>query len=215
MKGVWMRAMRRRMIWNDIRGNRLMSVTTWFFMAVSAFLLALTAYLAVSLLGSVDALMEQAKTPDFLQMHNGELDAEKLRAFAEEQKAVRDYQVLTFLNLENAMIRLNGHSLADSTQDNGVCVQSGSFDYLLDLENGRNLCGKCCARIPDLRYLFGYYQRGKNGKGGRYPKICDKYLRADHPRGSHGSCRRVDSSSACYVCSCCTIHEAACRKGPQ
>ena len=130
-----MGAMRRRMIWNDIRGNRLMSVTTWFFMAVSAFLFALTAYLAVSLLGSVDALMEQAKTPDFLQMHNGEVDEEKLRAFAGEQEAVRDYQVLTFLNLENAMIGLNGHSLADSTQDNGVCVQSGSFDYLLDLRD--------------------------------------------------------------------------------
>ena len=130
-----MGAMRKRMIWNDIRGNRLMSVSTWFFMAVSAFLFALTAYLAVSLLGSVDALMEQAKTPDFLQMHNGELDKEKLQAFAGEQKAVREYQVLTFLNMENAMIELNGHSLSDSTQDNGICVQSGSFDYLLDMEN--------------------------------------------------------------------------------
>lgn len=30
---------------------------------------------------------------------------------------------------------LEGHSLADSTQDNGVCVQSGHFDYLVDLEN--------------------------------------------------------------------------------
>ena len=30
---------------------------------------------------------------------------------------------------------LGGHSLADSTQDNGVCVQSEHFDYLVDLEN--------------------------------------------------------------------------------
>lgn len=30
---------------------------------------------------------------------------------------------------------LEGHSLADSTQDNGVCVQSGHFHYLVDLEN--------------------------------------------------------------------------------
>lgn len=43
--------------------------------------------------------------------------------------------MLTFLNMENAMIGLNGHSLSDSTQDNGICVQSSSFDYLLDMEN--------------------------------------------------------------------------------
>ena len=42
---------------------------------------------------------------------------------------------MRFLNLENSSIVLGGHSLADSTQDNGVCVQSRQFDYLVDLEN--------------------------------------------------------------------------------
>ena len=127
--------MKKRILWNDIKGNRLLAVTTWLFMAISAFMFALTCFLFVSLLTSVDTLMEKAQTPDFLQMHAGEIEETELLRFAEENEQVRDYQTLNFLNLENSSIILDGHSLADSTQDNGVCVQSGSFDYLLDLEN--------------------------------------------------------------------------------
>lgn len=116
-------------------GRGAAAVTTWLFMAVSAFMFALTCILFVSLLTSANTLMEKAQTPDFLQMHAGEVSEEELARFAEGYDQVRDYQTLNFLNLENGSITLNGHSLADSTQDNGVCVQSGSFDFLLNLEN--------------------------------------------------------------------------------
>lgn len=127
--------MKKRIIWNDIKGNRLLAATTWLFMAISAFMFALTCFLFVSLMTSVDMLMEKAQTPDFLQMHAGDVSETELVRFAEENEQVRDYQILNFLNLENSSITLDGYSLADSTQDNGVCVQSGNFDYLLDLEN--------------------------------------------------------------------------------
>ena len=124
-----------RILRNDLKGNPLLAVTTWLFMAISAFMFALTCFLAMGLLGSVDTLMEAARTPDFLQMHAGELDEAALVRFTEEQEQVLSFQTLRFLNLENSSMVLGGHSLADSTQDNGVCVQSGHFDYLLDLEN--------------------------------------------------------------------------------
>lgn len=127
--------MKKRIIWNDIKGNWLLAVTIWLFMAISAFMFALTCFLFVSLMASMDTLMEKAQTPDFLQMHAGEISESELVQFAKENDQVRDYQTLYFLNLENNSIVLDGHSLADSTQDNGVCVQSGNFDYLLDLEN--------------------------------------------------------------------------------
>lgn len=127
--------MKRRILWNDIKGNRLLAVTTWIFMAISAFMFALTCFLFVSLMASIDTLMEKAQTPDFLQMHAGEISEAELNQFAKENEQVRDYQTLNFLNLENSSIILDGHSLADSTQDNGICVQSGRFDYLLDVEN--------------------------------------------------------------------------------
>lgn len=127
--------MRTRILWNNLKGNPLLAVTTWLFMTVSAFMFALTCFLAIGLLGSVDTLMEAAQTPDFLQMHAGEIDEAELVRFAVEREQVRDYQTLRFLNLENSSLILGGHSLVDSTQDNGVCVQSGRFDYLVDMEN--------------------------------------------------------------------------------
>ena len=127
--------MRTRILWNDLKGNPLLAVTTWLFMAVSACLFALTCFLTIGLLGSVDTLMEAAQTPDFLQMHAGEMDEAALARFAEEQEQVLSFQTLGFLNLENRSMVLGGNSLTDSTQDNGVCVQSERFDYLVDMEN--------------------------------------------------------------------------------
>ena len=127
--------MRTRILWNDLKGSPLLAVTTWLFMAVSACLFALTCFLTIGLLGSVDTLMLAAKTPDFLQMHAGELDKASLAQFAQKQEQVVSYQILGFLNLDNSSMVLGGHSLSDSTQDNGVCIQSEGFDYLVDLEN--------------------------------------------------------------------------------
>lgn len=51
--------MMKRLIWNDIKQNKLSSAVTIFFMAVSAMLLSLTVLLGFSLLGTIDSLMEQ------------------------------------------------------------------------------------------------------------------------------------------------------------
>lgn len=127
--------MKKKILWNDIRANKLPAFSTWIFMAVSAFLFGVTCLLFVNLTGAIDALMEKAKTPDFLQMHAGKLDAREISVFAENNKLVLDYQILDFLNLDNNTLTLDGHSLAESSQDNGVSVQSSKFDFLLDLDN--------------------------------------------------------------------------------
>lgn len=124
--------MRTRILWNDLKGSPLLAVTTWLFMAVSALMFALTCFLAIGLLGSVDMLMEAAGTPDFLQMHAGEIDEAALVRFAGEQEQVRDYQTLRFLNLENSSIILGGHSLTDSTQDTGALNQSAAQEVMAE-----------------------------------------------------------------------------------
>lgn len=124
-----------RLIWNDVKKNKLLSVATTVFMAVSAMLTALTVVLFTHLLGAIDDLMAQAKTPDFLQMHAGEMNRENIMRFAEGNDSVREWQICRFLNLQNAAISLGHNSLSDSTQDNGLCVQGEKFDYLLDMEN--------------------------------------------------------------------------------
>ena len=123
------------MIKNNIKKNKLVTVATVIFMTVSAAFMGLTVLLSGNLLDSIDNLMSEAKTCDFLQMHSGELDMEELEAFADSRDDVEDMLVADFLNIENSSITLNGISLSDSTQDNGLCVQNESFDHLLGTDN--------------------------------------------------------------------------------
>lgn len=129
--------MLKKLIWSDMWQNKLLSIATVFFMAVSAMMLALTALLFSSLLGSVNGLMEQAQAPDLVQMHSGELDESQISQFAGERQEIAQWQICRFVNLDNSEVTLGGQSLLDSTQDNGLCVQSERFDYLLEMDNNR------------------------------------------------------------------------------
>ena len=126
--------MKERLILNDCKNNKLVTAAIVCFMAVSAALMGLSVLLFGSLLNSIDRLMETAETPDFLQMHSGEIDLSALEAFSASYPGIAKYQLSTFLNLENGALSLGEHPLAENSQDNGMCVQNGSFDYLVDLE---------------------------------------------------------------------------------
>lgn len=123
-----------RIIRNDILKSKAITLTTMIFVAAAAMLVSLAAILAVNLSGSIDTLMTRAETPHFMQMHSGEIDTARLTAFAEQNNNVNEFQVLEFLNVDGARILINGNSLADNVQDNGFCMQSENFDYLLDLD---------------------------------------------------------------------------------
>lgn len=56
-----------RLLWNDIRSHKLLSLSTVIFMAASSLLISLAVVLFTGLLGSVDGLMTRAETPDYLQ----------------------------------------------------------------------------------------------------------------------------------------------------
>lgn len=126
--------MYRKLIINDIKKNQLITATITAFILLSAMLTSLAAILSVSLSTSINAMMETAKTPHFLQMHSGELNMLQLSDFANEQKAVEDFQVAPFLNIEGSEIVIGENSLAGSIQDNGLSVQSERFDFLLGLD---------------------------------------------------------------------------------
>ncbi len=123
-----------RLLRNDIRRSKAITLTTMLFVAAAAMLVALAAVLVVNLTGAIDTLMMQAKTPHLMQMHAGELDAARLAAFAKQNQAVADFQAMEFLNLDGAQFVFVGGSLADSVQDNGLVVQSEKFDFLLNLD---------------------------------------------------------------------------------
>mgnify|MGYP003623240679 FL=1 len=124
-----------RYLKNDVRKNRFITVAIALFVAAASMLVVLAAVLTVNLGGAIDHLMEQGKTPHFLQMHSGSYNAERLDTFALENENVEAYQVLDFLNVDGARIHIGDNSLADSLQDNGFSVQSPLFDYMLDIDD--------------------------------------------------------------------------------
>ena len=57
----------KRLIINDIKRSKFITLTTLLIVTASSVLLSLAITLAVNLLGSIDTLMIQAKTPHFMQ----------------------------------------------------------------------------------------------------------------------------------------------------
>jgi putative ABC transport system permease protein len=123
-----------RIIRNDVVRNKAVTLTTAFFITAAAMLVSLAAILTVNLTGAIDALMTRAKTPHFMQMHSGDLDMARLRAFAEQNGNVEQFQVVEFVNVDGARIQIGRNTLVGNAQDNGFSTQSESFDYLLDLD---------------------------------------------------------------------------------
>lgn len=124
-----------RIIRNDILKSKAITLATMLFVAAAAMLVSLAAILVVNLSGSIDTLMTRAKTPHFMQMHSGEIDTARLTAFGEQNGNADEFQVLEFLNFDGTQIVIEGKSLANNVQDNGLSIQSEKFDYLLDLDS--------------------------------------------------------------------------------
>ncbi len=125
----------RRLLINDLKENKLASASTLIFMTVTAMLLSLSVFLFGNLSFAIDSLMEKAKTPDLLIMHSGEIDEEELKRFSRSEESVDKMQICLFLNLENSSISVGNTSFEGNMQDNGLCTQNASFDFLLDNEN--------------------------------------------------------------------------------
>lgn len=127
--------MYRKIIKNDVKESKLITIITTLFITVAALLVALATILSVNLAGSIDTLMEKSQSPHYMQMHTGEVNRERLAKFVEANGNVATYEVAEFLNLNGSDIELGDHSLADSVEDNGLAVQSKNLDYFLDMEN--------------------------------------------------------------------------------
>lgn len=148
------------LIKNDMRKNKLITVTVTAFILIAAMLTALAVSLAINLGGAIDNMLNSAKSPHFMQMHTGDIDMSQLEDFANTQEFVDEFQVLPFLNIDGAEIQIEDSSLADSVQDNALSVQSKKFDFLLDLD------GEIIQAENGEIYFPVYYMKEGNAKLG-------------------------------------------------
>lgn len=188
----------RRMMINDFKKNRLVYASILIFMALSGMLIGITTLLFGNLLNSIDNLMETAKTPDFLQMHAGEVREEEIFSFASGRSEVSEVQIAKFLNIEGGLIEVSGQSLENSTQDNGLCVQNENFDILIGMD-GTKICAKEGEAYVPVAYRGEYkINVGDEMKIGGESLVVAGFLRDSQMNSMMASSKRFLVSEADY-----------------
>lgn len=156
----------RKITLNDIKKSKLITSLLILFIITAASLLACAIGLMIQLTGSIQVLMDDAQTPDFMQMHSGEIDYDRIEKFAKANPNVAKYQVLEFLNIDGNDILFGKHSLSGSMIDTGFSVQSPHFDYLLDLQ------GDIIQATEGEVYIPIYYMEEYDVQIGDYLTVC-------------------------------------------
>lgn len=141
---------------NALRRNPVIVAALVLFVALSAMLASSAAALVVTAYGAGESLMEQAKTPHFLQMHAGEVDEDRMTQFAADNDLVEQHELVPMLNVDGTAIRVTGEgtdtTLASGLQDNSFVAQSLAFDFLLDTD------GQVIHPEPGTVWLPLYYR---------------------------------------------------------
>lgn len=141
---------------NTLRRSPVSTLVLVLFVGLAAMLASSAAALVITASGAAQSLMEQARTPHFLQMHAGEVDEEQLAEFAAGNALVEDFAAVPMLNVDGTGIRVTGAgtdtTLAAGLQDNSFVAQSEGFDLLLDTD------GQVIDPEPGTVWLPLYYR---------------------------------------------------------
>ena len=77
-----MKAMKENIYWSMTKEawkrDRFSTISFTAFVAISVAMISLTTMLFTNLTGAIEHLMDVAKTPDFLQMHTGDIDTDEV-----------------------------------------------------------------------------------------------------------------------------------------
>ena len=82
-------------------------------------------------------MFSSAGIPHFVQMHSGDLDIQKLKAWADKNELIADRQIVEMISMEGSSLFLKEgrESEENSIMDISFVKQNRTFDFLLDTEN--------------------------------------------------------------------------------
>lgn len=125
----------RKILKKDLYRNKVITLSLFVFILLSAVLTASSASVFVKLSSSIDSFFLATAAPDFVQMHAGEFDHEIINDFAKEHNdIINDHQIVTLLNVKGSSLFFNQkeHSEEGSVMDAAFVVQNKRFDYLIN-----------------------------------------------------------------------------------
>lgn len=122
---------------NEIRRNKVINLTLFFFIMLSALLVSIALYVMIVLFNGVDQLLNMSDTPHFVQMHAGEVKQDVIEDFNKSIDYIKDFQLVEMICIDGADIHFNGakESEAKSVMDISIVKQNKGFDFLLNLKN--------------------------------------------------------------------------------
>ncbi|WP_096187078.1 FtsX-like permease family protein [Evansella halocellulosilytica] len=126
-----------KMLLNDLRRNKRISIILFIFMMLSALLIASGSSMIIKLVDSMEQLFTKADAPHYVQMHAGELDQVAINEWSDEHPLVDKRQIVEMVNIDrtNLMFGASREPQVSSVMDISFVKQNETFDFLLDLNN--------------------------------------------------------------------------------
>ena len=120
----------------DFSRKTLITLVVFAFILLSALLVASGSNLIMELTSSLDALLETAEAPHFVQMHTGEIDQAEIERWAAANSLVEAHQTVEMVTVDGSTLYLGDTDSAEenSVMDISFVTQNRPFDFLLDLD---------------------------------------------------------------------------------
>jgi putative ABC transport system permease protein len=119
----------------DFRRTRTTSVVLAGLIAMAALLAATGTSVLVQLTGAIGELFETARTPDVVQMHAGDIDAQAVDAWATNHTEVAEWQVSETLPVPIDLLYVGDQPQSGSVLQPALVTQNETFDLLLGLDD--------------------------------------------------------------------------------
>lgn len=140
--------MRLAFIKKDLTRHRLISIGLTICIMMTSFLAASAAQMIVQLNGSISNLLHSAKAPDFVQMHDGDLNEKDIEAFSNKQSMVKAHQIVPMIPIEHANIRFGHEPAKAGVMDHLFVKQNRNFDFILNEQNEKLTVNKGEVAVP-------------------------------------------------------------------
>lgn len=140
--------MRMTFIKKDLTRHRLISVGLTICIMMTSFLATSAAQMSAQLNGSISDLLQSAKAPDFVQMHDGSLDEQAVDTFSSKQSMVKAHQIVPMIPVEHISIKFGQTPAQAGVMDHLFVKQNRFFDFLLNEQNEKLTVNKGEVAVP-------------------------------------------------------------------
>lgn len=129
--------MKKTFLEHDLKRNKVITLALVFFIAISSLLGSSAVNVFLTCFSSLEQFFELSKTPHLIQMHSGEIDKAKLEEFAKKHDYIRDYELVTLLNVDASALYISDTGMSEngSIMGNAFVVQNENFDFILSMDN--------------------------------------------------------------------------------